>query len=784
MIMLRGTRFALVPLLLFAAACSRDPKADSHRLVENGNKFYNRGKLKEASIMYRRALAKDAKNADAYYKLGLTSIKLQAWSDAARALRNAVDLQPNNADAATKLADLYWTAYVANSKSGKGLVGEIKELSDALLKRDPKSFDGLRLSGYLHLADSDVAARARDMEEAKKEMASALARFEEANKVKPYDPQLALVLTSTLMLSGRVDDAEKLAKEVIERNKNYAAIYDRLLEIYLRTNRTAEAEKVLLLKVKNNPGQEFFRLQLAGLYLGTQRKQDMEKTLQDMINDGKDFPMARLTVGKFFARAGDFDRARREFDAGMNATPKAKADYQKAIIELLSTQGKFVEATTLVNDVLKANPKDSVALELRSALAIQSGDKQQIATAVNDLQMLVSKDPTNAVMRLQLGKALMAKGQPDQARAHLEEAIRLRPDLLPAKLFLSQIFVNKGDYARSLALTDEILSADQRNMAARLVRTSALLGTGDRTKAKNELEAIVKTMPNSADARFQLGYINYTEKNYPEAERHFRELQKANPNDNRGVVGILETYVAQKNFKGAIELTEGELAKDPSRQDVRQQLASVLARAGQYDEAIKQFQILLEKNPKSDEYEVRLAETYRIKGDFNSAVDHFKKASALAPNSVVPLMRVALLLDSVGRRPEAKPLYEQIIRLEPDNVVALNNLAYIKAEEGSDLDQALSYAQRAKQRVPQNADISDTLGWIYIKKNLSDDAVRVFKELIAQKPDNSTYHYHLAMALFQKGDRPTAKQECLTALKNSPSKEEQVKIKALMEKIG
>src|SRR6476661_2578391 len=144
----RCARIVLIPLMLLAIACSRDPRVQSQKLVENGNKFSNKGKFKEASIMYRRALNKDAKNGDAYYRLGLASLKLSAWSDAAHALRRAIDLQPNNADAATKLADLYWLFYTNDPIARKSLVPEIQDLSDQLLKRDPKSFDGLRVAGY------------------------------------------------------------------------------------------------------------------------------------------------------------------------------------------------------------------------------------------------------------------------------------------------------------------------------------------------------------------------------------------------------------------------------------------------------------------------------------------------------------------------------------------------------------------------------------------------------------------------------------------------------------
>ncbi len=49
----------LLPIFVLAASCSRDPQVQAQRYVENGNKFFEKGKYKEASIMYRRALQKD-----------------------------------------------------------------------------------------------------------------------------------------------------------------------------------------------------------------------------------------------------------------------------------------------------------------------------------------------------------------------------------------------------------------------------------------------------------------------------------------------------------------------------------------------------------------------------------------------------------------------------------------------------------------------------------------------------------------------------------------------------
>ena len=137
-----------------------------------------------------------------------------------------------------------------------------------------------------------------------------------------------------------------------------------------------------------------------------------------------------------------------------------------------------------------------------------------------------------------------------------------------------------------------------------------------------------------------------------------------------------------------------------------------------------------------------------------------------------------------SRKPEAKQFYEASLKLEPDNAVVLNNLAFLLAETGGDLSDALTKAQRAKQIKPDVYEISDTLGWIYLKKGLSDNAIDVFKELVAKEPHQATYHYHLGMAYSQKGDKTKAMEQLKEALKFNPSRDEKDKIQALITKLG
>ena len=295
-------------------------------------------------------------------------------------------------------------------------------------------------------------------------------------------------------------------------------------------------------------------------------------------------------------------------------------------------------------------------------------------------------------------------------------------------------------------------------MQGHLVRSGALLSVGERDQARKELDYIVKTFPQNVEARYQVGYLDYLDKNYKAADDVFSKLYKDFPKDHRGLVGVTETMVAEHHIPEAIAEMNKAIAAEPDRRDLKLFLANLDVVGERYDEAIQVLNGLLEKEPKDGSLLFRLAETYRRKGDLNAATDKFRLASQAAPNNPQPLLQLALILDGTGRSDQAQPIYEQILKIQPDHPVALNNLAYIKAEKGIDLEEALGMARRAQQKEPNSTDIADTLGWILIRKNLSEEATHLFQDLVVKEPANPIYHYHYGMALQEKGDKPMAKK--------------------------
>jgi Flp pilus assembly protein TadD len=150
----------------------------------------------------------------------------------------------------------------------------------------------------------------------------------------------------------------------------------------------------------------------------------------------------------------------------------------------------------------------------------------------------------------------------------------------------------------------------------------------------------------------------------------------------------------------------------------------------------------------------------------------------------MPVLELALVYDVAGRPEEARQGYEQVLKIQPDNAAALNNLAYSMADQGVDLDKALSYAERARAKLPNDLDVSDTLALIYLRKNQVLESTHLLSDLVSKKPDRATYHLHYATALYQKGDKPGARKELDAATRTGPSDKEKLQIQELRQKLS
>ena len=780
----------VLPLLASIVACNRDPKEASRKYVDTGNKYFTRAKYKEASIMYRRALQKDLKNPEAYYRLALVDLKQRQFNEAAHSLQRSVQLDPSNTDASAKLADLYFASYIQNPLKRKEELDEVRMIADTLLKKNPKSYDGLRLRAFIALAD--------------KNLPEAIREFEAARQIKPNQPELILALCQTLVANKQPDYAETLAKQVLASDKSYAPIYDFLYGYYLRANRTADAEAILTAKVASDPKSGNDLAQLAAHYYMTKQNDKVTATLNQLTSRLDAIPDAYVIAGDFYFRAAEPDQALAEYKKGEDAQPRERAKYRKRKAQVLVSQGKYVEASKLVDEIIKADPKDPEGIGMRAALRLRTGNAEDIKGAIADLQGVLTRSPDAAnvyEIRFSLGRAYLAKFEAekavadrtslladlDQARIQLEQSIQTAHDkagisFSSARLALAQVDIDKGDSARAAQLIDDVILTEPNNLSAHMLRSTADVNLKKYDDARNELETVLKFRPADKNARYQLAMTNFLDGKFDAADQQFAAIYK--DGDARGLLGLIDSKNRQQKYGEAMALIDAEMKKGKNENFFRYMLANTQAQAGQFNDAIANFDKLIAVSPKVEDLYIRLAETCMRAGEAQQAIAAFSRAHEIAPNETFPVLRLGIIYEGMGRLEEARQEYENVLKVQPDQPIALNNLAFLKADAGTDLDQALTLAQRANQQAPDDVNVKDTLAYIYTRKGLTDEGLRMLRDIVAKRPENATFRIHLAMALMQKGDKAGARKELAAAESNKPNTDERRKIKDLIAKVG
>jgi Flp pilus assembly protein TadD len=112
--------------------------------------------------------------------------------------------------------------------------------------------------------------------------------------------------------------------------------------------------------------------------------------------------------------------------------------------------------------------------------------------------------------------------------------------------------------------------------------------------------------------------------------------------------------------------------------------------------------------------------------------------------------------------------YREVLKRSPDDLKAANNLAWLIAQNGGNIDEALALAQKCKEKAPNNPQVADALGWIYLKKNNVTLAMSQFQDALRVDPKNQEILYHLGISQFRTGKTAEAARSLSAALTGTP----------------
>lgn len=762
--------------LLMLTGCNQSPQ----RLLEAANKYHANKRYKEASILYRKAITKDKTFGEAYYREGLNLLDENQPVEAAKFLRRAADLQPGNSDAETKLAEIYLAAYSAYPKKLRNLLPDIRDLTSKILKKDPNSFNGIRLQGMLDLADDDKE--------------KALVQFERANTIHPYSRDVVGWYAETLSALGHAPEAQKLLQDMAAHDKTWGPAYDLLYLLDMHNNDPVKAEVVLRQRAANDPTNAVAINNLANFLSVHNRPDEAEAVMKKVLDDKAHFSAAREMLGDFYFRGRKFDKALEQYQAGVKEDSKNALHYQQRIVGTYSALGRSSDALQLSKELVEKNPKDSTSNELYASLLLETGRGADVTKSLGELQKLVQNNGKNAILRMDLARAYFELGDRDKSMTEAQEAVHIQPNMMAAHLVIGRILEDRKQHAKALEQTDIILNAEPQNPDARLVRDRALIGINQIDQAQPELLQLVAKYPKMTDAHMELANVYLMQKDYPKAKDQLEAVWAAK--DARGFLGLQSIEMEIGKPDQAVQAVQQLVDQNPKILGYRFALANFEVTAAQKEHqdagrvkgllarAGDNYKEILKTTTNSADIWTRLGIIQRELGQYDAALASFEQAGSADSKNATAFLNRGMLLEFLGREKEARDMYNRVLGVDPENTMALNNLAFLAAESGDNLDQAMTLAEHAKKRMPNNPNISDTLGYVYYKKNLNSEAIRIFKQVVEDDPKNATFRYHLAMALLKQGDKQQAKEEAQKALQMSSQPQEQNKIRTLVSQIG
>ena len=177
------------------------------------------------------------------------------------------------------------------------------------------------------------------------------------------------------------------------------------------------------------------------------------------------------------------------------------------------------------------------------------------------------------------------------------------------------------------------------------------------------------------------------------------------------------------------------------------------------------------------------AQSRLLRSDRVGATTAFEEATKIAPQATGAQLQLAELYDGAGEWKKAVERYRQVLKHQPDHVLALNNLAYALAAKEKSPSEGLPFARRAATLAPGNPVIVDTLAWIEHLLGNSKDAATKLRPLVQKNTGLSEVHLHAAI-IFAAAGEPTAAEEQLTqALRLDPKLTDREEVKALQTQL-
>ncbi|MCB9384396.1 MAG: tetratricopeptide repeat protein [Bryobacterales bacterium] len=746
-------------LLLFAlvattAGCLKSPDEKYADYMASGQEYLEKGDYGAALIEFKNAARTKSTEAEPFYQIALCNDRRGQTQEAIVAVQQAVKLDPNHVE-----ANLLLARYMVQM-GGSDILPQAEELINGVLADERNNSEAL------------------------------------------------FVLAATRARLGSAEDAENLLQEALRNTPEHLQSSMALARLKLNEGKPKEAEDILKKAVDSASSKSEAKIALGQFYLGQNRDADAQKEFEQILDADAKFGPALLGLGMLHLKKGEKDEAEAAYKRA-SALPGEL--YMPLYGQVLMLNGKEAEGIAEFERLVKEHPKDRA---LRTRLVTAYVQTDHLAEAEKLLDEVIAETPNDADARLQRAEVYrrtnrLPKAQEDLAaaleyrpnshqahfllakvygelgdsrlqRQELDEALRINPEYLLARLELAQALL-RGATATPQSAIDLLNEApdSQRNTAPVVAaRIWAHIALKQYTDARKELDKVTPDVrATNPEFLLQEGMLQSLAGSYAAARPYLEKSLEANPRDLRALNALAGTYAAENKQAVAIATVRDHAAKYPGDAQMQISLANWYIRAKYVDEAEKAYEAAVKAGDPSGDATVMLSRIYVERKELDRADKLLTKALETSPGNANLLLMRASVRDGLGKPDAAIDDYRMVVERNPENYVALNNLAYLLAARKSDLEEALKYAQQAKEIAPTVvqpgqpgvAEIDDTLGWVFYLRGVYASAVVHLRASAEANPKNPIVQYHLAMAHAKNGDVAAGRRALEAGLQIDPN---------------
>ena len=255
----------------------------------------------------------------------------------------------------------------------------------------------------------------------------------------------------------------------------------------------------------------------------------------------------------------------------------------------------------------------------------------------------------------------------------------------------------------------------------RTLLAEVYLKLGQQTDAHRQLEIALEKQPYYAPALVLMANLELRSGHFGRTLDYAARVQKIQPDSYMGYELAGDASMKKKDYVAAKASYE-EAWQRKSIAGLVIKLSEASARAGKFAEATKPLLVWLDNHP----------DDARVLQFLGAAFQNLKQNS------------------------KAIKTYEKVLKIQPDNVVVLNNLAWLYSLQNN--PKALALAERAYKAKPGDSGIQDTYGWVLVQQGQAEKGRPILEQVIEALPGVPEVKYHYAMALLKSGEEARARK--------------------------